>query len=69
MKYVLSLYLLNLLKSGLRTNIQSSMMPRPTKNSASVINTSVCHDNSIFLQESSSSDVEREAQSPQFIAV
>ena len=42
-------------------------MPRPTKNSSHVVNTSVCQENSIVLQESSSSDVEMEVQSPQFI--
>ena len=47
--------LLNLLGSGLRTNIQSPTMPRPTKNSAHVVNTGVFQDNSIVLQESSSS--------------
>ena len=40
-------------------------MPRPTKNSACVVNTSVSQENSIVSQESSSSDVEMEVQSPQ----
>ena len=40
-------------------------MPRPTKNSAHVANTSISQDNSIVSQESSSSDVEMEMQSPQ----
>ena len=42
-------------------------MPRPKKKSVCVVNTSVCQDNSIVSQESSSSDVEMEVQSPQFI--
>ena len=43
------------------------MMPRWTKNSAHVVNKSVCQDTSKVSQESSSSDVEMEIQSPQFI--
>ena len=39
-------------------------MPRPTKNSAHVKNTSVSQENSIISQESSSSDAEMEVQSP-----
>ena len=66
-KEVLSLELLNLLRSGLRTNIRSPEMPRSTKNSAHVVNTSVCQGILIVSQESSSSDVEMEGQSPQFI--
>ena len=42
-------------------------MPRSTKNSACVVNTNVCQDTSIVSKESSSSDVEMEVQSPQFI--
>ena len=42
-------------------------MPRPKKNSAHVVNTNVSQDNSIVSQESSTSDVEMEVQSPQFI--
>ena len=42
-------------------------MSRPTKNSACVVDTSVSQDNSIVSQESSSSDVEMEVQSTQFI--
>ena len=42
-------------------------MPRSTKNSVHVVNTNVCQDNSIVSQESSSSDVVMEVQSPQFI--
>ena len=67
MKKVLSLYLLNLLGSDLRTNIQSPQMPRPIKNCAHVVSTNVCQDNSIAPQESSSSDVEMEVHSPQLI--
>ena len=59
--------MLNLFRNGLRTNIQSPKMPRPTKNSACIVNTSVCQDNSVVSQESSSSDVEMEVQSQQFI--
>ena len=40
---------------------------KTTKHSSSVVNTSVCQDTSIVSQESSSSDVEMEVQSPQFI--
>ena len=40
-------------------------MPRPTKNSACVANTSVSHENSMISQESSSSDVEMDVQGPQ----
>ena len=40
-------------------------MPRPTKNSACVANTSVSQENSIISQASFSSDVEMEVQSPQ----
>ena len=65
-KQVLSLWLLNLLRSGLRLNIKSPKMPRSTKNSAHVVNTSVCQNTSIVSQESSSSDVEIEVQRPQF---
>ena len=43
--------LLNLLRNGLRTNIQSPKMARSTKSSAHVANTCVCQDNSIVLQE------------------
>ena len=42
-------------------------MPRSTKNSACVVNTSFCQDTLIVSQESSSSDVEMEVQSLQFI--
>ena len=42
-------------------------MPRSTKNSVCVVNTSVCQDTLTVLQESSSSDVEIEVQSPLFI--
>ena len=42
-------------------------MPRSTKNSSSVVNASICQDTSIVSQESSSSDVEMEVQSTQFI--
>ena len=37
------------------------------KDYAHVVNTSICQDNSIVSQESSSSDVEMEVQSPQFM--
>ena len=57
--------LLFLLGSGLRPSIQSPEMPRLTKNSAHVANTSVSQENSIISQESSSSDVEMDVQSPQ----
>ena len=40
-------------------------MPRPTKNSACVVNTSVSQENSMISQESSSSDAEMEVQSQQ----
>ena len=46
------------------TNIQSLEMPG-LKISACVVNTSICHENSLVSQESSSSDVEMEVQSPQ----
>ena len=59
------LLLLFLLRSGLRPRIQSHKMPRPTKNSAYVANTGVSQENSVILQESSSSYVEMDAQSPQ----
>ena len=42
-------------------------MPRSTKKSAHVVNTKVCQDTAIISQESSSSDVEMEVKSPQFI--
>ena len=42
-------------------------MPRPTKKSVCVVDTSVCQENSIVSQESSNSDVEMEVQSPQFL--
>ena len=42
-------------------------MPRSTKNSACVVNTSVFQDNWIVSQKSSNSDVEMKVQSPQFI--
>ena len=41
-------------------------MPRPTKNSAHVMNTNVSQENTSVLQESSSSDQEIEVQSPSF---
>ena len=59
--------MLNILGSGLRTNIQSPEIPRSTTNTACVVNTSVCQDTSIVSQEFSSSDLEMELQSPQFI--
>ena len=40
-------------------------MPRPTMNSAHVVNTRGSQEISIVSQESSSSDVEMEVQSPQ----
>ena len=40
-------------------------MPRPTKDSAHVTTTSVSQENSIVSQESTSSDVEMDVQSPQ----
>ena len=42
-------------------------MARSTKNSARVVNTSICQDTSIVSQEISSSDVEMEFQGLQFI--
>ena len=42
-------------------------MLRPTNKPVHVVNTNVCQENSIVSQESSSSDVEMEVQSPQFI--
>ena len=58
---------MNLLGSGPRINIQSPKIPRPKKRSAHVANTSVFQDNPIVVQESASSDVEVDIQSPQFI--
>ena len=40
-------------------------MPRPTKNSDVVANTSAFQENSMILQECSSSDEEMDVQSPQ----
>ena len=42
-------------------------MPRSTKYSACVVNTSACQDTLRVSQESSRFDVEMEGQSPQFI--
>ena len=42
-------------------------MPRPTKKSAHIVKTTVCQNNSLVSQESSSSEVKMEVQSPQFI--
>ena len=41
-------------------------MPRPTKTSACVVNTSVSQENSVVSQESSGSDVKMDVQSPQY---
>ena len=50
----------------MRSSIQIPGMPRATKNSAHVMNTSVSQENTSVLQESSSSDQEIEVQSPSF---
>ena len=61
----MSLLLLFLLRSGLQPRIESPEMSRPKKNSACVASISVYQENSIISQESSSSDVEIDVQSPQ----
>ena len=61
-------FLLILLRNGQRPSIQSLKMPRPTKSSACVTNTSFFPRKfDDFTQESSSSDVEMNMKSPQYL--